>query len=370
MIIQILIGCFVLFLVILGIHLYLTRNPQFGARMTASDEAKYRLSPQWRDGNFRNQEITEMNMRARDIPALLKKQLFERKKFYPPKDLIILPLDREEFFKPDGQARFIWYGHSVILLRMGDKTILIDPMLGPDASPIAPFTARRFSRNTLDLIDTLPPLDAILMSHDHYDHLDYRSIRKLQSKTDGFIVALGVARHLQRWGVPAGQITEMDWWDEYRLGSLRILFTPSRHFSGRQINDRFKSLWGGFVFLHDNQKIFWSGDGGYGPHFKQIAQKYAPFDWAFVECGQYNEHWHQIHMYPEESVHASMDVSTACAMPVHWGGFALALHPWDDPVKRFVEAAESHNQPFYIPRPGEVVNIKNVPSQQVWWEEL
>ncbi len=165
------------------------------------------------------------------------------------------------------------------------------------------FSLKRLVRNgenTLNLVEQLPTLDAILLTHDHYDHLDLESIRRLKNKTENWLVALGVGRHLEKWGIPKNSITEFGWWQKVDFLGIEITATPSRHFSGRGPFDRAKSLWCGWVFKSANHAIYWSGDGGYGEHFKEIGERLGPFDWGFMECGQYNERWHQIHMYPED----------------------------------------------------------------------
>jgi L-ascorbate metabolism protein UlaG (beta-lactamase superfamily) len=209
-----------------------------------------------------------------------------------------------------------------------------------------------------------------LLTHDHYDHIDLDSINKLIPKVKTWFVALGVSRHLEHWGVPENQITEFDWWDSIEFQGIQITFTPSRHFSGRGIADRAKSLWGGWVFKTPNHNIYWSGDGGYGPHFKEIGEKFGPFDWGFMECGQYNEHWHAIHLYPEEAVQAALDAQVKVATPVHWGGFSLALHSWKDPIERFYAEAKSQNLKMIAPEIGEVVEVNDTATPRTWWTNL
>lgn len=249
------------------------------------------------------------------------------------------------------------------------QTILIDPMFGPDAAPIAPFKVKRFSDATLAIIDSFPEIDLVLISHDHYDHLDYESILKLKEKAKCFYVALGVKRHLVSWGIPENIITEFNWWNEFNFNDIKITFTPTRHFSGRGLTDRAKSLWGGWVFKTEEEHIWFSGDSGYGSHFKEIGDRLGPFDFAFMECGQYNEKWNQIHMYPEESVQAALDAKVQNCMPVHWAGFALAQHPWKEPVERFIEKAKSEKLNFIVPKIGELFSSETVKSSE-WWKKI
>ena len=350
-------------------YLYISWNPHFGEQRTGKFKEKYSRSKQWDGKQFNNLEHTSMNIDPSEIPGLLRQQFTNTKGRAPMRAIPIVPFDATAWNTSAQQAKFIWYGHSVILLQIGGKNILIDPMLGPNAAPIAPFKVRRFSENTLEIIDTLPPLDAILMSHDHYDHLDYPSIQRLRHVSNNFIVALGVGRHLEKWGVPASAIQELDWWDTVQLDNVTITFTPSRHFSGRGISDRSRCLWGGFAFKTATASIYWSGDGGYGDHFKEVGEKLGPFDMGFMECGQYNPLWQQIHMFPEEAVQAALDAKVQCSIPVHWGGFTLALHHWREPAERYLAAAESQQHPAFIATPGKIheAGMHEWEKEPEWW---
>ena len=179
--------------------------------------------------------------------------------------------------------KFIWYGHSVVLLRVANKTILIDPMFGTNAVPISPFPIKRFSDNTLDFIKTFPQIDLVLLTHDHYDHLDLESIELFTPKVKEYYVALGCSRHLEKWGITKGKIKEFDWWDRSNFEGIDITFTPTRHFSGRGLTDRAKCLWGGWVLQTAQENIYFSGDSGYGTHFKEVGARLGPFDFAFME---------------------------------------------------------------------------------------
>jgi L-ascorbate metabolism protein UlaG (beta-lactamase superfamily) len=243
-------------------------------------------------------------------------------------------------------------------------------MLGPDASPIAPFSTKRFSENTLDLIEEFPEIDLLMMTHDHYDHLDLKSIMLLKPKVKQFFVGMGVARHLNKWGFEAEMITEFDWWKSEFFEEIQITYTPTRHFSGRGISDRAKSMWGGWVIKTDQENLWFSGDGGYGKHFKKIGEKLGPFDFAWMECGQYNENWKQIHMYPDESVKAGIEGKAKRIMPVHWAGFSLAQHHWTDPVEKFVETATQESVEFHTPKLGELVSLEKDRTNEFWWRAI
>lgn len=339
---------------------------QFGGKVTAGEREKYSRSPNWDGRRFTNLEETTMDVSLSKIPGLLHKQMTGASGRMPERPIPVESFDRQAFREDSPVPKAIWYGHSVLLLRIGGMNILIDPMFGPNASPIAPFPTRRFSEHTLDIIDQLPDIDLMLLSHDHYDHLDYESLRRLRPKIREFFTALGAARHLRAWGISDTRIREFDWWDQADLGPLRITFTPSRHFSGRGISDRARSLWGGWALHVPGHSVYFSGDGGYGNHFREVGNRLGPFDFAFMECGQYYHLWHAIHMYPEESIQAALDAGVRTAMPVHWGAFSLAFHPWDEPVERFSAAATDHLS-FILPRPGDIFTLDENYGNRAWW---
>ncbi|NMM47529.1 MBL fold metallo-hydrolase [Marinigracilibium pacificum] len=348
----------------------MVKSPQFGKSVRKKDLIKFKNSPNWDGEKFVNLSETTMNINLQKLPGLLKQNFTNKKIRTPAMPLEVIPFDKNHFLNIQNSPGFAWYGHSVLLMRLNDQNILIDPMFGEDASPIAPFKTKRFSENTLNIIDQLPNLDAVFITHDHYDHLDLRSIKKLTAKVSKWFVALGVSRHLEKWGVDKDKIKEFDWWDSTNFKDIKITFTPSRHFSGRGLLDRAKSLWGGWVFQTDNHSVYWSGDGGYDTHFKEVRKKFGSFDVGFMECGQYNEHWHQIHMYPEEAIQAAIDSNVKTAIPVHWGGFALALHSWKDPIERFVSQAKQDGVNIYTPSLGEIFSFNEFDNHNLWWETI
>jgi L-ascorbate metabolism protein UlaG (beta-lactamase superfamily) len=343
---------------------------QFGGKITKELEGRYSQSKQWRNKKFTNIEETNMDISPLQIPKLLYKQFFEKAGREPKARLPVLPIDKEAFLRPSEKMKFIWYGHSVILMRIANKTILIDPMLGPNAAPITPFPIKRFSENTLDLIQDFPKIDLLLLTHDHYDHLDLDRLKLLMPKVKEYYVALGCSRHLEKWGISNEKIKEFDWWSSANFDGIDITFTPTRHFSGRGLTDRAKSLWGGWILKTETENIYFSGDSGYGDHFKEVGEKLGPFDFAFMECGQYNENWHQIHMFPEESVQAAKVAGARVIMPVHWAGFALAQHHWKDPLERFVKACKDTTQRFIVPLLGEIVASERTESSLKSWIDL
>ncbi|MBY0098162.1 MBL fold metallo-hydrolase [Mesobacillus maritimus] len=262
-----------------------------------------------------------------------------------------------------------WFGHSAFLLSIDQKKLFVDPMLGPIASPVSFVGPKRYSEKILDLIEEMPPIDAVLITHDHYDHLDYPSIQKLKNKAGHFFVPLGVGAHLIRWGVAQDTITELNWWEEIQFQGLTLALTPSKHFSGRGIFNRNSTLWGGWVILGKQTRFFTSGDGGYDGHFKEIGEKYGPFDIALIEGGQYDRRWYWAHMFPEQSVQANVDVKGKTMMLIHWGAFTLARHSWTDPIERALKEAESKNVHLIAPKIGETILLTESPASPPtsWW---
>ncbi len=341
------------------------RSPQFGGKIRPSDLERFSQSSQWDGRRFVNAVETKIDINLRNLPGLIKANIKGRSKRGPSSDIPLHDLGKG-FFQDSASPSFAWFGHSALLTRMGAVNILIDPMLGNDASPIGPFRTWRYSKDIGKIIGQLPRIDLVLITHDHYDHLDYGTIQRIKGQVDKWYVALGVGRHLESWGIDPSSITEFDWWDQVRTDGLEITFTPSRHFGGRGAFDRARSLWGGWVIRDDDHSVYWSGDGGYGDHFREIGSRFGPFNVGFMECGQYNERWHAIHMYPEESVLAARDAQVAHAVPVHWGGFTLALHPWTEPVTRFVDKAISSNTSYALPLPGEIFGL-DTKRDDAWW---
>lgn len=242
-------------------------------------------------------------------------------------------------------------------------------MLGKIPSPIPIFVGKRYSENLPANIQDLPHIDAVLISHDHYDHLDYDSILKLRDKVKRFLVPLGIGAHLERWGVEKTRIQEFDWWDEIEFEGLKVIAAPARHFSGRSLTDRNATLWCSWVIHSKQGRIFYSGDSGYGLHFKEIGSKHGPFDLTLIECGQYDNRWADIHMMPEEAVQAHLDVKGKVMLPIHWGAFTLAFHDWDEPVERIIGISEEKNVAVATPKIGEPVEIGTSKYPiSLWWK--
>jgi L-ascorbate metabolism protein UlaG (beta-lactamase superfamily) len=257
----------------------------------------------------------------------------------------------------------VWFGHSTVLLKTEDVTVLTDPIFY-NASPI-PFTIQPFPVSNKISIQDLPPIDVVIISHDHYDHLDYRAIVEIDSMVERYLVPLGVKAHLQRWGVANYKIKEMDWYDSTTHNSISFTMAPARHFSGRSFK-RSTTLWGSWIVRSGSLNIYFSGDSGYFDEFAEIGDRFGPFDFAFVENGAYNLNWTQIHMMPEESVQAAIDLQSKVFFPVHWGKFDLSSHTWDEPIKRAKAAAERLGLNLATPLIGEVFTATDYPVAE-WW---
>lgn len=355
--------------VIVGLY-YLIMNfyPSFGGKKSIESQRRINESKNFSNGKFNNQIETHMNMSVKETIGVMR-QLLKGNPLGRPKTGIT-PVNMDlNAFRDSAETQITWFGHSAFLLKINGLTILIDPMFGRSPSPFPIFGPKRYSAKLPFEIKELPAIDAVILSHDHYDHLDYGSILKLKSKVKQFIVPLGVAGHLVRWGVDPQIIQEHDWWDEFTYRGLTLASTPARHFSGRGLGGRDTSLWCSWVILSEQSRIYFSGDSGYGPHFKEIGDKYGPFDLTLMECGQYNERWAGIHMMPEETVKAHVDVRGKLLIPIHWGAFSLSVHSWTDPVERAVKAAKLLNTAIATPRIGETITVgaDSYPNS-VWWE--
>lgn len=261
----------------------------------------------------------------------------------------------------------IWFGHSSVFLQLEQENILIDPIFSKYAAPFSFVGKKRFSEIP-NFINKISFFDKVIISHDHYDHLDKSTIDKIKDRVGMFIVSLGVKNHLLRWGIDESKIQEMEWWESIDILDGKIICTPSQHFSGRALKDRNKSLWASWV-IQSKYNIFFSSDSGYNSHFKEIGDKYGPFDLAFIEAGQYNDSWKDIHMLPEESVQVAIDLNTKTFMPIHWGAFTLAMHQWNDSPRRISEESVKKEQAFFIPHLGEIFSINNpIVEDSFWWK--
>lgn len=321
-------------------------------------------SPNYKDGAFQNQSYTPVMAEGVTMTKVLGEYFKKVIGKEPLEDLPSVRTDLKQF--NDTVPVIIWFGHSSYLIKTNGKNILVDPVLSGNASPVSFFGSNYRGSNTYS-VDDMPELDAVLITHDHYDHLDYKTILKLIPKTKHFYTSLGVGAHLEYWGVDPKNITEFDWWDSNNIDTgFSFIAAPARHFSGRKFK-RGKTLWASYILQTPTHRFYLGGDSGYDKHFKEIGEKHGPFDIALLECGQYNAYWHNIHMMPEETAQAATDLKAKVLMPVHNSKFTLALHPWKEPLERVTKEAEAKGIKVTTPLMGEPVLLdKSYPSLK-WW---
>lgn len=262
-----------------------------------------------------------------------------------------------------------WFGHSSFLLQMGTKNILFDPVFSERSSPVSFAGPKRFSRLPVT-VEELPEIDVLLLSHDHYDHLDRHTIREVSTKVRKIVVPLHLDQVLCKFGIEHDRICTLDWWECYETDGTVITLTPSRHFSGRNPFKRNNTLWGGYYMDNGNHKVYYTGDGGYHDVFKRIKEKLESPDLMISECGQYDPSWVDVHMFPEEVAQAAVDLETKWMVPVHWGTFCICNHAWDDSITRITEISKERNILIATPRIGQTVNYDHIDSFcESWWKE-
>lgn len=346
--------------------LYLNQ-PQFGRLPKGERFDRISRSPNFKDGTFHNREpIPEIVEGGGGLGLWLKFLLRDGDGLTPP---ILLPVVKTDLkaFEPDADL-VVWLGHSSYFVQLGGKTILIDPVLSDHASPVS-FSTRAFKGTTIYTAEDMPDIDYLLISHDHWDHLDYDTVIALRSKIGHIVTGLGVGEHFARWEFPDEMVVEADWDTEVKLeDGLSIHVLPARHFSGR-LFDRNRTLWVSFALETPSRRIFYSGDSGYGSHFKQIGERFGGFDFVMLDSGQYNEAWRYVHMDPEQAAQAAEDLRAKSALPSHTGRFNISHHSWDEPFKRFVAAGAGKPYQIVTPRIGEAVDLGDPsPPFSHWWE--
>lgn len=356
-------------LLIITVVLFINLSPQFGGLASKQQQELFSKSKHYKDGKFLNNGGVKIEMSLKDSFKAMWILFKSNSKAEPNKNIAVQKVDSISIANYNSKTRFIWFGHSTFLLQTKGKNLLIDPMFGDVPAPNPLLGNKRFSNELPIEIEKLPSIDAVLITHDHYDHLDYESIQKLKDKVKLFFTPLGIGIHLLKWGVEKERIIELDWWEEIKFDDLTIRCTPAQHFSGRGISDREKTLWCSWIIESDDENLFFSGDSGYASHFKEIGEKYGPFDFAFMECGQYNNLWPLVHMLPEETAQAGLDIKAKKMMPIHWGAFKLASHSWTEPVERISKKAKELNVDLVIPKIGEIIEIGLNDSEEIypWW---
>ncbi|WP_305782658.1 MBL fold metallo-hydrolase [Symbioplanes lichenis] len=336
---------------------------QIGKRAAGERAERYRRSPQFSDGKFRN-TLPGTEIAPGSMPALLAATLRDRDRRRPGSPV---PLVTPE---TGGDGLYVtWYGHSSALIEIEGRRVLLDPVWSDRCSPSRLQGPKRLHEPPVALRE-LPPLDAVLISHDHYDHLDMETIRNLVDlQSAPFLVPLGIGAHLERWGVPATRIIELDWDEKATVAGIEFIATEARHFSGRGFS-RDETLWASWVINGPTRKAFYSGDTGYHPGFARVGEQHGPFDVTLVQVGAYSAEWPDIHMFPEDGVATHVDVRGKVMIPVHWATFNLALHDWTEPADRTWREAKARDVTLAIPRPGERVDVDNPPAVDGWWQQL
>lgn len=338
------------------------KNPE-GERL-----AKVKQSPNYNHEGFQNLSDTPVLLNRGDYFRMFRKFMNKPADTKPPAPLPSVKTDLKNL--PGGNPVIVWFGHSSYLIKVDGKHILVDPVFSGYASPFKFASAKNFDGSNVYGVDDMPPIDVLLITHDHYDHCDYPTVMKLLPKTKHIVTSLGVGSHLDYWGIDNGKVTELDWHDGIQLpGGLHFTAAPARHFSGRGFK-RFQTLWSSFILKTQNHSLYLGADSGYDTHFKEIGEKYGPFDIALLESGQYNEAWHNIHMMPEETVQAALDVKAKTLMPVHWGKFSLSLHPWNEPIERVTKRAKELSIHITTPKIGEPVILGSAYPANAWWQEI
>lgn len=321
----------------------------------------------YRDGRFRNQISTGVSTTNQNMFRATVDFLRGNPNRAPIRAIPAVNITGSPNTSGD-DLRITWLGHSTCLIEIDNQVFLTDPIFSDRASPFSFMGPKRFTTEITFHVRDLPKIDAVLISHDHYDHLDYKTVVELQEKVERFYVPLGVGGHLERWGITPHQIIEFDWWEEKPLGPLTIVATPARHFSGRSLTDRNKTLWASWTLIGTKQRVFFSGDSGYSEEFKKIGEIYGPFDITMLESGAYNIAWADVHMMPEEAVQAHLDLQGKLLLPIHWAKFNLSVHPWKEPIQRLLKSAGNHSVAVATPKIGEsLLPGENHPHTQ-WWK--
>lgn len=354
-------------LILLGLVLAASGWNAFGEAPNGERLARLERSAHWRGGAFANDRSGWIDRQA------AYRDLLTGSATTRPEGHATVPVQRTNpatlAHLPASGLRITWFGHSSTLVEIDGKRILVDPMWGTRASPIGWLGPDRWYAPPIAIAD-LPPIDAVVVSHDHYDHLDRDTIRALDRRGTIFIVPLGIGSHLAYWGVDAKNIVELDWWGEKTIGDLTIVATPARHASGRLGSQSNQTFWAGYALVGPQHRVWYSGDTGFLPEFAEIGRRLGPFDATLLDTGQYDPAWPDNHLGPELAVEAHRLVGGKTLIPIHWALFNLAPHAWTEPPERILAAARCAGVRVATPRPGESIDPATAPPATHWWPEL
>jgi len=320
-----------------------------------------------RDGKFRNRQPMHKNGWRKTLQILWRFAFDKPAGTVPAQPIPVQAISTAQLLAAPDRSLFR-LGHSTMLLKLRDAFWLTDPVFSERASPLQWIGPKRFHQPPISIAD-LPPIEGVILSHDHYDHLDHAAILQLAGKVKHFLTPLGVGDTLIKWGVPPEKVQQLDWWQSTRVGSLQLVATPARHFSGRGLSDGNRTLWASWVILEDDLRLFFSGDSGYFDGFREIGRRYGPFDLTMIETGAYDRDWPDVHMQPEQTLQAHLDLGGKHLLPVHNGTFDLALHPWQDPFERIVALAAEKGVPVSTPQMGEMLSVAAPEIGRRWWRE-
>lgn len=355
----------VLLIAICGVgYLY---TPQFGSLPTGEDLKRIEASPNYKDGRFQNLEPTTLMTTEGNSFAVMADYLMGKHPDTKPKGKIpSVKTDLQNL--PRDENVLIWFGHSSYLAQINGVRILVDPVFSKRASPV-PFSVVAFDGADIYAPEDMPEVDYLVISHDHWDHLDYPTVSKLQEKVGKVITGLGVGAHLRRWGFAREQVIEMDWNESQSLPNAEVTCLPARHFSGRGLS-KDKSLWASYLFNIDGTKFYIGGDSGYGKHYKEIGDKFGGVDIAVLEDGQYDKNWSEIHERPEMVIAAANDLRAKKVLPVHNSKFTISNHPWYEPLEKLVPYIGKEPYQIMTPLIGEKIDLDNNNQQfKLWWRE-
>lgn len=355
---------------VLVVILFNSYAPQLGNKGLKDVPARIKNSPNYVDGVFKNLIKTDVSFSAGQIIPLLKEMLSNKKNRKPKIPIKNIPLSDINYARLQlNETALTWLGHSSFILQTQGKLMMVDPVFSKRASLLSFMGPKKFPYDFEYNVADVPALDAILITHDHYDHLDFSAIKELHPRTAHFYVPLGVKAHLTSWGVNSNKITELDWWDETQVtDSLTLAAVPTRHFTGRRMNNRFSTLWCGWVVKTGQKRIFFGGDSGIHDQYENIAATYGPFDLTLLECGAYSIYWPDIHSFPAETATAHQSLQGKALMPVHWAKFDLALHGWKEPIEELVNIADKRDIKLVTPRIGEQVKLDHLNFTEKWWQ--